>query len=70
MRGCHLKINSDDVRHRILARDAGGHLNLVNGIAQLHYLTKLHGPALLGYGAEPPKVASAEIKLDKLSRTT
>jgi hypothetical protein len=43
---------------------------LVNGIALLHYLTKLHGLELLDYEAEPWKVASAKIKLDKLSRTT
>jgi hypothetical protein len=36
---------------------------LVNGIALLHYLTKRHGGLeLLGYEAEPWKVASAENK--------
>jgi hypothetical protein len=33
---------------------------LVNGIALLHYLTKLHGLELLGYEAEPWTVGSAE----------
>ncbi len=36
---------------------------LMNGIALLHYLTKLHGGLeLLSYKAEPWKVASAENK--------
>ena len=36
---------------------------LMNGIALLHYLTKLHGGLeLLSYEAEPWKVASAENK--------
>jgi hypothetical protein len=61
--GCHLKINSADVRHRILAHDACGRLNP----DERHCSAALsdettRGLELLSYEPEPWKVASAENK--------
>jgi hypothetical protein len=40
---------------------------LVNGIALLHYLTKLYGLELPGYEAAPWKVANAETKARQIA---
>jgi hypothetical protein len=68
MRGLSLKINSADVRHRILAHDAGGRLNPDErhcSAASSDETTR--GLEILGYEAEPWKVASAENKARQIA---